>query len=216
MIRKPLNCETKSGNCEPPRRLAKRGVQPFMLAAPVLVLAMATALPAQAMKKVLTLAAGLNKPILDDGQDYAGGMNIEVTGQLPIPFPLFDLELEAKLGANTFTEAGGGGNDAMLTRASLGIRGGINFAVYPYGYAHIGYGWLSGPYKHSTETIGAPTAEIGLGIDVTAMPYIRIGLFGAYNHMMFPDDGKYTSSTDRDMQWFSAGVKVGYVGTGED
>jgi hypothetical protein len=189
-------------------------VRKLFVAAPFLLLIVVMSTPAFAMKMVYSANFGLNKPFLDDGNDYDGGLNIEFVGQLPLPFPLFNLELEAKLGANTFTAIGGNGTNAKLFRGSVGVRGGINFAAYPYGYAHIGYGSLSGPWVHSAESIAAPVAEIGLGLDITAVPYIRVGLFGAYNHMVIPEDAQLSSSTDRDVQWFSFGLKLGYVSDG--
>ena len=184
--------------------------RPTLLALPILLGALAFSPSAEAMKMIYSLNAGLNKPILDDGNDYEGGMNIELVGQLPVPFPFFNVELEAKLGANTFTRVGGGDN-AMLLRGSVGLRGGVNFAAYPYGFVHVGWGSLSGPWAHSADSVGAPIGEIGIGLDVTALPYVRIGLFGAYNHMMIGEDVKLIGSTDRDLQWFSVGLKLGWV-----
>ena len=186
-----------------------------LLFVPALFAVVAFSSDAFAIKKVYSLNAGLNQPVFDDGSDYEGGLNIEGVVQVPIPFPLFDLELEGKLGANTFTRKGAGDN-ALLTRAAIGLRGGVNFAAYPYGYVNVGFGNLSGPWAHAKEGIWAPVGEIGIGLDITAIPYIRIGLYGAYNHVMLPEDGAYTSSTDRDFQWLSYGLKIGYVDDGND
>lgn len=183
----------------------------LLLAAPILLLTVAFSSPAAA-KIVYGMHLGLNKQIMDDGNDYEGGLNAELQAGLPLPFPLFDLELEAKLGATSWASKINGEDSGLITRGSLGLRGGINFAIYPYAYAHIGYGKISS-YKYGGFT--APIGEVGIGFDITAIPYIRIGVFGAYNHAFIGGDAKLTGGDD-DLQWFAYGLNMSYVSKGSD
>ncbi len=95
----------------------------------------------------------------------------------------------------------------MLWDARFGMRAGANWIIFPQGFLHVGYGRAFGyPY-------GAPKgviADIGAAFDLTAIPYVRIGIFGAYNHMFFAESVK-TSGGDRDLQWFSFGIQGAFV-----
>ncbi len=182
-----------------------------LFAAPVLLLCLAFASPAAA-KVVYSMHLGLNKQMMDDADHYEGGLNVEAQASINIPFPLFDLEAELKLGANTWTSKDKDADSAMIYRGSAGLRGGVNFFIYPYAYAHIGYGKISS-YKYGG--FAAPIAEGGIGLDVTALPYIRIGLFAAYNHVLVGEDVTLTGGDD-DLQWFAYGLNMSYVSSGSD
>ncbi len=180
---------------------------------PVVLAIVAYASPVQA-KHIYTLNVGATNPILDDGNDFQGGMGFELKAGMPIPFPFFDIELEAKIGRHGWNGKGTNGNASMF-RGSVGARGGVNFALFPYGFVHVGYGRLS-DWVYAKEPVAGPNLEVGIGLDVTAIPYMRIGLFGSYNHMMLGDTGYSTGLTDDDMQWFSYGLALSWTGDGGD
>lgn len=147
-------------------------------------------------------------PAMDDGErwpEFGGGFQLRGGYELPIPF--FEAEIELLLGGQIFRGDKSSDRLPMLVDARAGMRGGVNWAVFPQGYVHIGYGRAFG-YK-----FGAPQGligDIGVAFDVTAIPYIRIGIFGQYNHMMFADSVKITGG-DRDLQWFSFGISGCFV-----
>ena len=153
---------------------------------------------------IYSAQVGATKPIMDDGKGREG-YGIDVVGRLGVgvPFPFFDMELEAIMGVSTY---GFGGDATTQTmRAGLGGRGGVNFAAYPQGFLHVSYG------RQFNAAVGSPSGmllDVGLAFDITAVPYVRLGIYGAYNHLIHTEASKVG---DGDGQWFSFGVQGSFV-----
>ncbi len=175
----------------------------WLLALAALLLAagsLAGASPAQA-KLIYGLQLGATSAAADDGKRWQKfGVEFAGRGGWELPIPFFDAELELLAGMSHF---GGDPDDTpMVWNARVGMRGGVNWALYPQGFFHVGYGRGFG-YR-----FGAPkgvVVDVGVALDLTAIPYLRLGIYGAYNHMVFADAVK-VSGGDRDLQWFSFGI----------
>ena len=152
-------------------------------------------------KVIYGLQLGATSAAADDGKRWdTFGVEFAGRGGWEIPIPFFDSEIEVLAGMSHF--GGDPDNTPMVWNARLGMRGGVNWALYPQGFFHVGYGRGFG-YRY-----GSPkgvVADIGIALDVTAIPYMRLGIYGAYNHMFFGDAVK-VSGGDRDIQWFSFGI----------
>lgn len=183
---------------------ALRTAAALLLAATALLAAPQTA----DAKLIYGLQLGANSPAMDDGArwpELGGGFHLRGGYELPIPF--FEAEIELLAGGQIFRGDKSSDRLPMLWDARVGMRGGVNWAVFPQAFAHVGYGRAFG-YPH-----GAPSgvlADIGVAFDLTAIPYVRLGIFGAYNHMFFAESVK-TTGGDRDLQWFSFGVTGCFV-----
>lgn len=181
---------------------------PLLLGA---MLALATALaPATSEAKLIYgLQLGMTSPAADDGKRWGKlGYEFQARGGLELPIPFFEAELELLAGMSHF----GGDPDRvpMLWNARAGMRGGVNWAVFPQAFFHVGYG------KQFGYPFGSPAgvvADIGAAFDLTALPYVRLGIYGAYNHMFFSDSAKVTGG-DRDLQWWSFGISGMFVDGG--
>ncbi|MEY3013354.1 MAG: hypothetical protein RIT45_2089 [Pseudomonadota bacterium] len=157
---------------------------------------------------VYAVQVGANSPAMDDGDRWPElGASFQLRGGYALPIPFFDLEIEMLVGGQLFRGDTSRDRLPMLWDARVGARGGASWILYPQGFMHVGYGRAFG-YPH-----GAPQgviADIGAAFDLTAIPYLRIGIFGAYNHMFFADTVE-TSGGDRDLQWFSFGIQGAFV-----
>lgn len=152
-------------------------------------------------KLIYGLQLGATSPAADDGRRWQKfGVEFAGRGGWQLPIPLFDAEIELLAGMSQF--GGDPDNTPMVWNARVGMRGGVNWALFPQGFVHVGYGRGFG-YRY-----GSPkgvVADVGIALDLTAIPYLRLGIYGAYNHMLFADAVK-VSGGDRDFQWFSFGI----------
>jgi len=155
-------------------------------------------------KMIYSAQVGATKPVMDDakGRD---GYGLDVVGRLgvAVPFPFFDVEIESIVGLSTYSF--GGDAVTQTVRGGLGLRGGVNFAAYPQAFLHLSYG------HQFNASEGAPTGailDIGIAFDVTAVPYLRLGVYGAYNHMIHSEK---TKVGDGDGQWMSFGIQGSFV-----
>lgn len=174
----------------------------------VVILAVALLLPSfvaqQAEATVYAVQVGATKPLLDDGKT-SKGYGVDIAGRIgfQVPIPLFDLEVEGLLGLNTYNLDGAALTQTM--RAGVGLRGGANLAFYPHGFVHVSYG------RQFNAAVGSPSGalvDVGLAFDLTALPYVRIGVYGAYNHLIHSESSKVG---DGDGQWLSFGVQGAFV-----
>lgn len=188
-----------------------RGLRRWMVGVGICVgaLAATTAAPSEAEAKLIYgVHLGANSPAMDDGKRWPElGGGFQLRGGLELPIPFFESEIEILVGGQVFRGDATTDRMPLLVDGRFGLRGGVNWAVFPQAYVHVGYGRAFG-YKY-----GAPhgiVADIGAAFDVTALPYVRIGIFGQYNHMMFADSIKVTGG-DLDLQWFSFGISGCFV-----
>ncbi|MCO4763417.1 MAG: hypothetical protein KC502_18010 [Myxococcales bacterium] len=147
---------------------------------------------------------GASKPVMDDGKGQ-DGLGLDLGGRVgvEIPMPFFDLEAETIVGVSSYALSGDA--PTQTVRIGVGFRGGANFGAFFQGFAHLSYG------RQFNAARGAPVgpiADIGVAVDVTLLPYIRLGIYGAYNHMIHNDK---TRQGDGDGQWLSFGIQGAFV-----
>lgn len=111
-----------------------------------------------------------------------------------VPDPETTGAVDAAAAANLRTFSGRGG-------LRIGY-GGLLFGVAAYG--HAGYG-MTMTQASGADTIRAdgPSFDGGLAIDVTAIPFINLGLHGGYNTILLADA--------EPLRWIDAGLHVEVV-----
>jgi len=189
----------------------------------VLFTALATVLISCAWN--MTLAEDAHADVLI-GLDGSGGFNIGelstdgagLGGNLRVGYsldiPLLRLAPEIQLGYMGFSVPDPTAQGAVDAAASANLRtfsgrgglrigyGGLIFGVSLYG--HAGYG-MTMTATDNAETIRAdgPSFDGGLAIDVTAIPFVNIGLHGGYNTILLADADP--------LRWIDAGLHVELV-----
>ncbi|MEI9936481.1 MAG: hypothetical protein WDO69_04580 [Pseudomonadota bacterium] len=75
--------------------------------------------------------------------------------------------------------------DAKLSQGIVGARISFLKVLEPGAYAHLGYGHLSSNFG---EGRSGATADAGLTLDLTILPFIDLGVHGGYNGMLKSGD----------------------------
>ncbi len=182
--------------CSAPRPL---GLTFALLAA----LAVSAAAPAQA-KVIYSGQLGATKTMGDDAKGRDGyGMDLQGRVGVDMPFPFLDMEAEAILGFNSYYFGGPAATQTL--RVGAGFRGGVNFVAFAQGFVHASYG------RQFNAVAGAPRGlliDAGIALDLTAVPFLRMGIYGAYNHLVHSEGHKVG---DGDGQWWSFGIQGSWV-----
>lgn len=138
---------------------------------------------------------------LDNGTGF--GMDGRLGYILPIPGYLVP---EVEVGFVDFAEPDNNDPSVSAWRALAGVRLGVGTILRPHVFGHIGYGNISVEEPNDDFFDGrnpltddsAFAWDAGVGIDVTILPILDIGVQGAYNRV----------ETDEAVKWWSAGGHV--------
>ena len=80
----------------------------------------------------------------------------------------------------------------------------MSFWVFaPQVFAHMGWGVLSGNTDKTVVSNRGTTYEAGAAIDLDALPFIRIGIYGSYNHMSHSREDDEQNATN----WLAYGLQ---------
>jgi hypothetical protein len=152
----------------------------------------ATAAPAQAE---LQLGADLDYALpLDSSADSGGGFAVRVGYQVHVPFAVLTSELAFNY------ENFSGTLGPTVYRGLAGLRLGLGEVLRVGPSAHLGVGRLAIDGGLATIARTGFTYDVGLFLDLTAIPILNVGVHAAYNQM--PDGG------GQSFQWMTFGAHV--------
>jgi hypothetical protein len=131
---------------------------------------------------------------IDSIGDGGGGFALRFGQQLHLPFLVITPEV-----AFAYHSYSGDGDPATY-RGVGGVRVGIGeiFRLGPF--AHLGVGHLDLDFASDRAYTGF-TYDVGAFFDLTLIPFLNIGVHGAYNQIAFSDD-----SDEPTFKWLTFGV----------
>lgn len=99
----------------------------------------------------------------------------------------------------------GGALDPRVMRGMIGARAAVGAILRPTAFAHAGVGHLWGDQVAGyADSRTAFTFDLGLGLDLTIIPLVNLGVHLAYNNLV-------GSRGDGSLEWLTTGVHADLV-----